>query len=66
MKASKRIILLAVFVVLSLAAHAQRFDWVKSYSGQEPPGKFWNYIVSSVTDSHDNTDKVTYLKLVKK
>ncbi|MBR3412147.1 MAG: hypothetical protein IKG81_05615 [Bacteroidales bacterium] len=33
MKAIKRIILLAVFVVLSLTAHAQRFDWVKSYWG---------------------------------
>ena len=54
MKASKRVILLAAFVVLSLAAHAQHFDWVKSYSGQEPTGKFWNYIVSSVTDSHGN------------
>ena len=54
MKSIKKILLLAAFVVLSLAAHAQRFDWVKSYSGQEPSGKYWNYIVSSVTDSQGN------------
>ena len=54
MKTNKRIILMSAFVVLTLAAHAQRFDWVKSYSGQEPTGKYWNYIVSSVTDSQGN------------
>ena len=54
MKAIKRILLLAAFVVLTLAAHVQHFDWVKSYSGQEPSGKYWNYIVSSVTDSQGN------------
>ena len=53
--ATRKPILLAVWVFLPLIfAHAQRFDWVKSYSGQEPTGKYWNYIVSSVTDSQGN------------
>ena len=50
----KRTFWLVAMTLLSLTAHAQHFDWVKSYSGQEPTGKFWNYIVSSVTDSHGN------------
>jgi hypothetical protein len=54
MKTSKRIILLSALTFVAIAAHAQHFDWVKSYSGQEPSGKYWNYIVSSVTDSQGN------------
>ena len=54
MKASKSIILMAAFVVLTFTAHAQHFDWVKTYSGQDPAGRSWNYIASSVTDSHGN------------
>lgn len=50
----KTIWLTAIIILPIFSAHAQRFDWVKSYSGQEPTGKFWNYIVSSVTDSHGN------------
>ncbi|MBP9990574.1 MAG: T9SS type A sorting domain-containing protein [Bacteroidales bacterium] len=53
----KRILSLLLFLAATMfttALHAQHFDWVKSYSGQEPLGKFWNYIVSSVTDSHGN------------
>ena len=46
--------LLVFCMLFSLPAFSQHFDWVKSYSGQERPGEFWNYIVSSVTDSHDN------------
>jgi hypothetical protein len=33
MKEIKRILLLAVFVVLTLAAHAQHFDWAKNFHG---------------------------------
>lgn len=51
MKTRKRIILLAALTFATIAIHAQHFDWVKSYSGQEPSGKYWNYIVSSVTYS---------------
>ena len=50
----KKLFFLAMLTLAALTAHAQCFDWVKSYSGQEPTGKFWNYIVSSVTDSHGN------------
>ena len=50
----KTIWLTAIIILPIFSAHAQHFDWVKSYSGQEPTGKFWNYIVSSVTDSHGN------------
>ena len=54
MKTTKRIILLAALTFATIATHAQRFDWVKSYSGLEPSGKYWNYIVSSITDSQGN------------
>ena len=54
MKASKRIILLAAFVVLSLAAHAQQFDWVKSYTGTDRPSMTDNYIVDQVSDNDGN------------
>ena len=54
MKRILSLLLLLAATMFSTALHAQHFDWVKSYSGQEPPGKFWNYIVSSVTDSHGN------------
>ena len=63
---TRKALTFALLALLAITAHAQHFDWVKSYSGQEPTGKFWNYIVSSVTDSHGNTETITYLKLVKK
>lgn len=50
----KRTFWLVAMTLLSLTAHAQHFDWVKSYSGTDPTGKLWNYIVSSVTDSRGN------------
>ena len=50
----KKYILLSILLAASLPAFSQHFDWVKSYSGQERPGEFWNYIVGSVTDSHGN------------
>ena len=50
----KHLLLLLFLLAASLPAFSQHFDWVKSYSGQERPGEFWNYIVSSVTDSHGN------------
>ena len=55
MKRILSLLLLLAATMFTTALHAQgHFDWVKSYSGQEPTGKFWNYIVSSVTDSHGN------------
>ena len=50
----KHLLLLSILLAASLPAFSQHFDWVKSYSGQERPGEFWNYIVGSVTDSHGN------------
>ena len=50
----KKYISLLFLLAASLPAFSQHFDWVKSYSGQEPLGELWNYIVSSMTDSHGN------------
>lgn len=50
----KRVILLAAFVVLSLAAHAQRFDWVKTYTGPDLNGSETNNIVGSFVDAEGN------------
>ena len=50
----KRLFFFLFLLAASLPAFSQHFDWVKSYSGNERPGEFWNYIVSSVTDSHGN------------
>ena len=63
---ARKTLTFALLALMASTAHAQRFDWVKTYSGQEPTGKSWNFIVSSVTDSHGNTETITYLKLVKK
>jgi hypothetical protein len=35
MKASKRIIMMAAFVVLTHAAHAQRFEWARTIDGYD-------------------------------
>ena len=50
----KRVILLAAFVVLSLAAHAQHFDWVKTYTGPDLNGSETNNIVGSFVDAEGN------------
>ena len=50
----KTIWLTAIIILPIFSAHAQHFDWVKTYSGQDPAGRSWNYIASSVTDSHGN------------
>ena len=50
----KKYILLSILLATSLHAFSQHFDWVKSYSGNEPSGYTYNYIVSSVTDSRGN------------
>ena len=48
-------ILLAAFVVLSSAAHAQHFDWVKSYFGPDyGNGDAANDLYGSVMDSEGN------------
>ena len=46
--------LLVFCMLFSLPAFSQHFDWVKTYSGNEPSDYSRNYIVSSVTDSHGN------------
>ena len=46
--------LLVFCMLFSLPALSQHFDWVKTYSGNEPSGYTYNYIVSSVTDSRGN------------
>ena len=50
----KKFISLLFLLAASLPAFSQHFDWVKSYSGNDPSGYTFNYIVSSVTDSHGN------------
>ena len=50
----KRVILLAAFVVLSLAAHAQHFDWVKTYTGPDISDMTTNKIVGSCVDNEGN------------
>jgi len=50
----KNTLILALLALTTFVVQAQHFDWVKSYSGLEPSGKYWNYIVSSVTDSQGN------------
>ena len=50
----KRIILVALLIVSACAVNAQRFDWVKSYSGYSRSDYPYNHIVGSVTDSHGN------------
>ncbi len=50
----KTTLILTILALTTFAVRAQHFDWVKSYSGLEPSGKYWNYIVSSVTDSQGN------------
>jgi len=55
MKTSKRIILLAAFVVLTFAAHAQRFEWAKTIDGyDQSSSNIANKIVGSMTDSDGN------------
>ena len=53
-KMKKTTLILTILALTTFAVRAQHFDWVKSYSGLEPSGKYWNYIVSSVTDSQGN------------
>ena len=52
---TKKVFALAIVVFLSLAAHAQHFDWVRSYFGPEyPNGYAANEIFSSVLDREGN------------
>ena len=53
MKTTKRIILLAAFVLLSLAANAQQFEWAKSYYGYGD--NYVNLPRGLVADSEGNT-----------
>ena len=52
MKTTNRIILLAAFVVLTLAAHAQHFDWAKNFHGYGD--EYTNLPRSLVADSEGN------------
>ena len=51
---TKRTIILLLLALAGVQGFAQRFDWVKSYSGLDPAGRNWNFIASSATDSHGN------------
>ena len=48
----KRTLWLIAMTLLSLTAHAQHFDWVKTYTGSDPSGYLSNYIISSVCDAN--------------
>ena len=50
----KHLLLLSILLAAFLPAFSQHFEWVKTYSGNEPSGYTYNYIVSSVTDSRGN------------
>lgn len=55
MKKAYKIALFAALILLSLPSHAQYFDWVKSYSGQDPAGGgYANFPVGIVHDSEGN------------
>ena len=55
MKKAYKIALFAALILLSLPSHAQYFDWVKSYSGQDPAGGgVANEPVGIVHDSEGN------------
>ena len=47
-------ILLSALVLVTLSVRAQRFDWVKTYTGFDRRDRFDNWISSSVTDSEGN------------
>lgn len=54
-KTSKRIILLAAFVVLTLTSQAQRFEWAKTIDGyDQSSSNIANKIVGSMTDHDGN------------
>ena len=51
----KRFFAIAIVMFLTLAVHAQRFDWVRSYSGPEySDGAAANEIFGSVMDREGN------------
>ena len=55
MKAIKRIILMAAFVMLTFAAHAQRFEWARTIDGyDQSSSNVANKIADSMTDSDGN------------
>lgn len=55
MKASKRIILLAAFVMLTHAVHAQRFERARAiYGYDQSSSDVGNKIAGSMTDSDGN------------
>lgn len=47
-------LLLAMLTLAAIAAHAQRFDWVKTYSGPDLDGSETNNIVGSFVDAEGN------------
>ena len=55
MKTNKSIILLAAFVVLTFAAHAQHFEWARTIDGyDQSSSNVGNKIAGSMTDSDGN------------
>ncbi len=51
---ARKTLTFALLALMALTAHAQRFDWVKSYSGTDRAGQVDNWIVGSVTDNDGN------------
>ena len=50
----KMTLLLAFLALTTLTAHAQHFDWVKTYMGRDINSRRTNEIIGSVVDSAGN------------
>ena len=51
---ARKTLTLALLALLAITAHAQRFDWVKSYTGPDLNGSETNNIVGSFVDAEGN------------
>lgn len=51
---ARKTLTFALFALMTLTAHAQRFDWVKTYMGQDINQIMTNEIIGSVVDTADN------------
>lgn len=59
MKKAYKIALFAALILLSLPSHAQYFDWVKSYSGQDRSSGGYNNIPTGIVN--DSEGNIYYL-----
>jgi len=58
---ARKALTLALLALMAVTAHAQHFDWVKSYTGTDRQNKIDNYIVGSVTDSDGSSRRTSPL-----